>query len=434
MRAKIWDIAFKDVLRSLRNMFFLAFGLGVPLLMAAIFYFAFGGAGGEGYQVPTTSVIVVNLDEALAEHGDFSAGEMLLDFLSFEDGGGDGSMADLMTITEMDGAAEARVAVDRQEAGVALIIPADFSAAMFEPDGESAIEMYSDPTLTLGPGIVKGIVGRFVDTLAGTKIAANVALARLAEEGIKVGEGELQDVAMAYANWAISLVAGEDAGNDLLTVRSPLNPEAEVSQDNGVIQIISLIMGGMTVFYAFFTGASSALTILQEEEDGTLARLFTTPTTQSTILGGKFIAIFILLLVQLVVLLTVSSLIFQVDWGAPLPLVLSVVSLIVISASFGLFVTSWMRDTQQAGVIYGGVMTVMGMIGISSVFTAGVPNVSPAVKTAPLIVPQGWAMRVFELAMDGAGVDELILPVAVVLLLSVVFFAVGVQRFKKRFA
>ena len=50
-------------------------------------------------------------------------------------------------------------------------------------------------------------------------------------------------------------------------------------------------MGGMTIFYAFFTGTSTAQTILREDEDGTLPRLFTTPTTQATILGGKFLAV-----------------------------------------------------------------------------------------------------------------------------------------------
>ena len=50
-------------------------------------------------------------------------------------------------------------------------------------------------------------------------------------------------------------------------------------------------MGGMTIFYAFFTGTSTAQTILREDEDGTLPRLFTTPTSQATVLGGKFLAV-----------------------------------------------------------------------------------------------------------------------------------------------
>ena len=44
------------------------------------------------------------------------------------------------------------------------------------------------------------------------------------------------------------------------------------------------------IFYAFFTGASAIQNIIVEEEKGTLQRLFTTPTTTSVVLGGKFLA------------------------------------------------------------------------------------------------------------------------------------------------
>ena len=50
-----------------------------------------------------------------------------------------------------------------------------------------------------------------------------------------------------------------------------------------IVHIADWIMAGMLVFYAFFTGVASAGSILQEEESGTLPRLFTTPTPQSTV-------------------------------------------------------------------------------------------------------------------------------------------------------
>jgi len=50
-------------------------------------------------------------------------------------------------------AEEARLAVDKQQAGAAIIIPADFSEQFSSLTGHATIEMYKDPTLTLGPGI-----------------------------------------------------------------------------------------------------------------------------------------------------------------------------------------------------------------------------------------------------------------------------------------
>lgn len=421
---KVLDIALKDLLRSFRSMFFLMFGLGVPLLMAGIFYFAFGGlASDDGFEVPQTRVQVVNLDEPMSEYGGFSAGQILVEFLQMEE------LAALMEVTEATDAARARAAVDNQEAGVAVIIPAGLSAAVFDPAGQAAVEVYQDPTLILGPSIVKSIISQFVDTFAGSKIAANVAHERLPEQGVAVDAAMLQDVAMQYGSWSFSL--SEGGAGALLAVQSPLGKEKDA---NRMIGMVSLIMAGMLAFYAFFTGAASAMSILEEEESGTLPRIFTTPTPQSTILGGKFIATFALIVVQLAVLMTASALIFGTDWGAPLPLALASVALVVLAASFGIFIASLLKDTRQAGIVYGGVMTVLGMMGISSVFTANVPNVSPMVKTLPLIVPQGWAMRALRLVMEGGGVNDLLFPVAVMLILSVVFFLIGVLKFKKRFA
>ena len=64
---KVLDIALKDLRRSFLSAFLLVFGLVLPLLTAALFFFAFGGlAGGDegSFDLPVTRVLVVNLDEA----------------------------------------------------------------------------------------------------------------------------------------------------------------------------------------------------------------------------------------------------------------------------------------------------------------------------------------------------------------------------------
>lgn len=421
---KVLHIALKDLLRSLRNYFFLGLGLGAPLLMGGLFYFAFGGlADEEGFQIPQTDVVVVNLDEPVAEYGGFSAGEMLISVLRSE------QMAELLAVTESDSANAARAAVDNRQTDVAVIIPAGLSAAVFDPQGRTEIEVYQDPTLTIGPGIVKSIVTQFVDALAGSKIAAGLAYEQLAEHGATVDGAVLQDIATRYGEWSATLAESQKAGN-LLTVRSPTGGGEET---NRVLAMVGLVMTGMMVFYAFYTGAASALTILQEEERGTLPRLFTTPTPMSAILGGKLIAIFTLVIVQVLVLMAFSSLIFKTAWGAAAPLSLAIVGLVVLAGSFGIFVMSWLKDTRQAGVILGGVMTVVGMAGISSVFTGTVPGAGGGFAAIlPLFTPHGWAMRAWGVVMDGGSVGDVLPPFAVMIALTAVFFTIGVLRFRRR--
>lgn len=418
-------IALKDLRRMFMSAFFLAFGLVLPLATAALFYFAFGGMASSdgGFDLAPIPVVIANLDHA---QGGLAAGDVVAGVL--ED-----SLPDLIRASRAEDAAAARSAVDRQQAAVAVIIPEGLSAAVIQPDGRATVELYSDPTLTLGPGIVQGIVHQVVDAFAGTKIATGVAAAQLAGHGATVNPATLQDLAMEYATWSARAAGqGEGESRSLLDVRPPAGTSDEGA--GALASMLGQIMAGMMVFYVFFSGAAASDSILEEDENGTLARLFTTPTSQSAILGGKFLSTFLLLTVQVAVLLVASSLLFGIDWGPPALAAAVGVGLVAVATGFGLLVTSLLRNRRQAGIIYGGVLTVMGMIGLVGVFTASVPGAGNPMSTASLIVPQGWAVRGWQLLLLGEGASGVFLAVAVMLAEGLLFFVLGAMRFRKRFA
>ncbi|MBN1661463.1 MAG: ABC transporter permease [Anaerolineae bacterium] len=423
---KILDIAWKDLRRMLTNAFFLVFGLLLPLLTAGLFYFAFGGLGSGdegGFELPTTRVIAANLDQGQAG---FSAGELVVSLL-------EEALPGVLEVRRAEDAAAARAAVDRQEAAVAVIVPAGFSAAVYEPQGRASVEIYQDPTLMLGPGIVEAIVRQLVDSFAGAKIAATTAAGQLARAGMAPDAATLQQVAAGYAAWAQEAgTLRQGGGSPLLDVTHV--GEGEQEEGGGeMTAIMGLITAGMMVFYVFFSGGAAAQSILQEEEAGTLPRLFTTPTPTWYILAAKFLASFALLAVQVVVLVILSALVFGIDWGEPLPVALAVAGLVVIAAGFGTLVNSFLRDTKQGGLVFGGLYTVLGMVGMVSVFTAGVQGANPIGKAA-LFVPQGWGIRAWEILLDGGGLADVIGTVAVMLLLGLAFFATGAVRFHRRYA
>ena len=90
-----------------------------------------------------------------------------------------------------------------------------------------------------------------------------------------------------------------------------ISPPGVVEQIKSPPTIMGPIMAGMLVFFVFFMGANGAESIIREHEDGTLARLFTTPVSALQILSGKFIGVFVTLAIQTVVLLAVSALLFK---------------------------------------------------------------------------------------------------------------------------
>jgi ABC-2 type transport system permease protein len=421
---KVLDIALKDMLRSFRSGFALVMMFVVPLLITGIIYSAFGSLGGDGgFDLPVTRVQIVNLDQPGPQIS-FSFGQMLVGFLQDE------RLANLLQVTEATDETDARKAVDSQDAGVAVIIPPDFTTAALAPEGSASITLYQDPTLTLGPGIVKGIVSQFVDGFAGTKIASGVVVDQLGQRGVVIDASLMQEVSMQYAAWAESLGQSWDEGaHPVLDIQPPPTKAEPASQGAGMM---GPIMAGMVIFFTFFTGASTAETIIREDEVGTLARLFTTPTPRSVILGGKFAASFITLIVQVVVLMLASAVIFRIRWGEPLSMALVALGLVVAAAGLGVFIMSFLKTTRQAGPVMGTVLTLSGMLG--GLFTTGIPNLPAAYDTITLLTPHGWALRGWKLVLAGGGVGDVLLPALVTLGMGIVFFASGALVFRRRFA
>jgi len=420
---KVWTIAVKDTLRSLRSPFSLVMMFVAPLLIAGLLYLAFGSlAGGSHATLSQVRVHVANLDQpqAMGASG-FAAGEQLVEFLQEED-------LNLLSTTEVADEATARAAVDGQRADVAVIIPADFSTAVFSANQETFVTLYQDPTLTIGPSILEDVLRQLLDGFSGAKIAADVASRQFQRRNAEIGPSFAQGVAQAYAAWMETSGHHEESGSPSLHTRSPSEETRERAQGAAMI---GPIMASMMIFFVFFIGANAAESIVREDEQGTLARLFTIPTSQTSILGGKFAAVLGTLLIQIVVLLLASSLLFDISWGRPVPVVLLTAGLITSAAGLGVLLMSFVNTTRQAGPVMGGVLTITGMLG--GLFTSGIPNVPATFERITLVTPHGWALRGWKAAMAGGGISDVLVPAVITLGTGVLFFAVGAVLFRRRF-
>jgi ABC-2 type transport system permease protein len=422
---KMIDIASKDLKRTFLSAFSLVMMFAAPLLITGLLYFAFGGLtkGGSGYSLPVTKVVIANLDRPGTSSSRFAAGEMLVNFLQ------DPSLKDILVVSLASDEAQARAAVDGGKAGVGIIIPASFTAAAITPHQSAAVSLYQDPTLTIGPSIVKDLVSHFMDAFSGSKIASQSADRDLSSHGIQASESFTAQVAQTYAAWQQTSGHAENSAMPHLAVVSP-GGESLVSTQKAVP--IELITAGMIIFFVFFIGAHGAESIIREDEEGTLARMFTTSTSQVTILAGKLLGIVVSLCIQIVLLLAVSCLLFGIHWGRPATIILVSFSLIVAAGGFGILLMSFIKNSRQTGPVMGGVLTLLGMLG--GMFTVALPNLPSSVNKVSLVTPHGWAMQGWKLALAGSSPIQVIVPSLVLLVMGLAFFAVGAALFHKRFA
>ena len=425
------SIALKDMGRAFRSLFALAFMFGIPILMTVLFGFLFGGVGeaDSEFTIPNTDVIIVDNDIGSIYSFGFdyngqtysSFGAMLTDILQ-----GD-NFSELMQITSAE-EVQARAAIDSQEAGLAIIIPQDFTNVLIGlTDEQVSIEFYQDPELSLGPQICQSIVMSIVDGFSTSTLSMDTVATVLAQQGITLTAEEQMALMQTLTQAGGENEQSQSAGIEIIP------PAALNGEQNTLMQLIMRsIMGGMMIFYAFYTGTSVAETILEEEENGTLSRLFISPTSVQTILHGKFLAGFLMTIVQVTLLLLFGDLVFGINWG-PLPLLMIfAVGLVAVATTFGIFVISLVKNARQGGIIYGAVLTFTGMLGISSIFTQGT-SAEAAFNVIPLVVPQGWAMSAIKSAWKG-DLENTLIYTGGMLILAVIFFTIGNARFKKRFA
>lgn len=422
---KMMAIAFKDWMSAFRNAFSLVMMFLAPLTVTGLLYLAFGNIGSDGHrsQIPLTRVAIVNEDAASAVvGGGVSVGAMLADYLH------NPQLADLVAVEQLSDWGEAMASVDRRLYDVAVLIPTDFSSSAFSKDSQASVVLYQDPALTLGPAVLRELVTAFVDGFSGAKIAADVTFAQLSVHGHDAGPELMTEVMLRYAAWAEQAGSARREGRSTGVRYFDINAEAQSFGE----RIIGPIMASMMVFFVFFTGASAAETIVREDEKGTLARLFTTPTPRWQILGGKYLSILLILLVQTLVLITSARLLFGVQWGHMVTVFSIAGGMIIAAAGMGVFVMSFVKDTRQSGPVLGGVLTLSGMMG--GLFTSGIPNPPAILDTVSLFVPQGWALRGWRLALDGATAAQVLPSILILALMGLAMFVTGSLFFRRRFA
>jgi ABC-2 type transport system permease protein len=414
---KIFHIAFKDVKQSFRSFLAVAMMFVVPILITGLFALLFGGTGDDdsaNFELPVTPVWVVNQDEG-------ELGQIMVDLWQSE------GLSDLLDVTEVSDFDEARSAVENQEAAAAVIIPVDLTASLYGSGGQSEIEIYQDPTLTLGPGIVTTLVSQFTDGFSGATIAVGVVNQQMAEAGLMLSLEQSMQIVGQYQ----AAFENYNTGVGALTVETP---SGETQSNGEVGSMLAMVMGGMLIFYAYFTGSLSSNSLLTEEHNQTLARMLSTATSPVQVIGGKLLAGGMMVFVQISVLLTFGRLVFGIHWGELWLLVLFTAVATIGAITFGLFAISWAKDRKQAGLIMGAGLTITGMLGMASIFMMGAANPSQAINSLSLLVPQGWANRALVNIMDGFAVSEALTSMLGLLVYSVVMFVIGMRRFMKRFA
>jgi ABC-2 type transport system permease protein len=422
---KIIAIAFKDLTHSMRSYFLIGMTLAAPLLITLLIYFAFGSIKSGDVSMTAIKVGVVNADVLPAGVQLESPFGKSIHDMFFDD-----SVKSWITATDFADEAAARAAVNAQKIGVAVIIPESFTQDYLAGGPKTPITILQDPTLSIGPTVTREMVTSLLNGVAGGGVAYKIINSRMEANGKTLDPAGIPALIKTYATWYADFQRAifHTPEKAVLVVASPA---AGDKASNSLQSMMGLVMAGQLIFFSFFTGAYAMMSILEEAEDGTLSRLFTTPTNRTVILFGKFLAVLLIVMFQGTVLLVAGRLIFGIHWGQPGAILLALLGQMVASVGLAVLLVSFIKTSKQAGPIFGGALTMLGML--SGLFTTNVA-MPESFKAIANFTPQGWVLKAWTLSLAGQPAAEMIVPFLVLVAMGFVMFAIGAVMFSRRYA
>lgn len=256
-----------------------------------------------------------------------------------------------------------------------------------------------------------------------SKLNARSLAARSAAQQVVQATGSMSDdVLLAEAN----SIADTQLDTPAITVAVV---DASNSEASATAQGFDQSSTGGLVNWVLFGIMGVAGMTVWERRQGLLRRLNVAGVRATQIVGGKMIAMIVITLMQQLLLILVGQFLLGVDYfSGPLALVLTMVSLSALAASFGLLISLLFRSEQAViatTVISAQMLAAMGGAWFPlEVTNAGFSHVAH-------VLPSAWIMdSLHGITLQGWGVSDVLLPLAIVWAWILGLFALAIWRYR----
>ena len=402
---KVFLIGWKDVTLAFRDRAALLLMLLAPFLLTAglgAVTGRFSGSSSSGLnQIP---VILVNQDGQ-------QLGNSLVNLFKSPE------LASLAAPMLQNDPATARKQVDADRAAAAVIIPAGFTASIIPKVGSATaaagplvkIELYTNPTRPTSVGVIRTILEEYLSRVEVGRVGGQVAVTELISHGL------LPVQQAAQVGTAIG-IGQADAGQNTqaITVKTSTASGKAVNFD-----VLAYLAPGMALMFLMYTVSNGGRTVLTEKALGTLPRLLVAPISSTQVLGGKVFGIYLTGVAQMLILIGASTLIFKLQWGDPLAVLVLVLAAVVGAAGWGMLITAVARSPGQASALGTTIFLMFGILGGSFINLSNMPG---WFQTVSKITPNAWALDGFATLAGGGQLGDILTPLLALIVMGAVLF------------
>ena len=186
---------------------------------------------------------------------------------------------------------------------------------------------------------------------------------------------------------------------------------------------------GQMITWVFIPLFGISALFASERQSGTLRRLLTTPSRKATFLLGTISGQVSLALLQMFLLVGFGIFAMKLGWGRePLALFILLFASTLAAAAFGTTLGTFIKTAGQASglsIMFGMLFAMLGGC------MYPLELFPPAIQSAVRVLPTTWAMEgMLDLGLRGGGLADILPKAGVLLGFAVIFFTIGVMRFR----
>lgn len=406
---RIIDLALKDLLQIVRDWRAAVFLVIMPIGFTVMFGFAFGGFGdGE----PDDSRLPVGLL-------DQDQGPLSSEILSLLEN----SKVIAVEIIELE-IDDAGELVAENELAAVVIIPQGYGDKFLKGE-TNQLNLIADTGTNAGMTI-RGEVQAAAVRLNSAVRTAIVSSEFFDRESGFTDAGDRQE----YLDDALrDTIAAWD--NPPISITTSKNTFAEDEQDEPGISenAYSQSSPGMMAQFAIagLMGASAIIVI--ERKNRAMRRLLTTAITRFEILMGHYLAMFVMIFVQVMILIVFGQLLLRLNYlDHPAATLLMAVATALFAASLGLFIGAVAKTEEQVIVF-----AMIPMFVLSGLGGAWVPmEIMPeGFQQFARLTPLAFVVEGFQdIIIRDLGIESVILNLVVLIAYALVFFAIAAWIFR----
>lgn len=205
-----------------------------------------------------------------------------------------------------------------------------------------------------------------------------------------------------------------------LTSEVLFNPELDTS---------AVLVPGLAGLIIVFVGTLvTSMSVVREREAGTMEQLAVMPFKPTDVFVGKIAPYFLIASIDIVIVLLIGTVLFDVPFNGPLlPLAIGAMMFLFVALGVGVLISSVSEN--QAQSIQLALMTVLPQIMLSGIIFP-LSSMPAGIRWIGYLLPLTYFNEVAKGVMvRGAGLEDLLVPIGLLVLLGSVIFGLAIVRF-----